>query len=57
MVSLENKIILGFGALALLLVVVGAQFAWWNTWLLLAVVIVVGVLFPLAIVDGLDGDD
>ncbi|SFG60040.1 hypothetical protein SAMN04488063_2543 [Halopelagius inordinatus] len=57
MVSRENKIILGFGVLALLLVAVGTQFAWWNTWLLLAVVIVVGVLFPLAIVDGLDGDD
>lgn len=57
MVSLENKVILGFGALALLLSAVGAQFVWWNTWLFVAVVLVVGVLFPLAVIDGLDGTE
>lgn len=57
MVSRENKIILGFGALALLLSAVGAQFTWWSTWLFVAVVIVVGVLFPLAIVDGLQKNE
>lgn len=57
MISRENKVILGFGAVALLLSAVGAQFVWWNTWLFLAVVLVVGVLLPLAIVDGLEPDE
>lgn len=54
MVSRENKVILGFGASALLLTVVGSQFVWWNTWMLVAVVVVVGVLFPLAVNEGFE---
>lgn len=54
MVSRENTVILGFGALALLLSAVGAQFVWWNKWLFVAIVLVVGVLLPLAVLDGLE---
>ncbi|MFC6824063.1 hypothetical protein [Halopelagius fulvigenes] len=57
MVSRENKVILGFGALALLLSAVGSQFVWWNSWMFVAVVVVVGVLFPLAVNDGFEEEE
>ncbi|RDI72178.1 hypothetical protein [Halopelagius longus] len=57
MLSRENAVILGFGALALGLAIFGSELPWWNQTLFLLVVIVVGILAPLAVNDYLDKRD
>jgi len=46
MISRENQIIVGFGSLAILLLVAIATFTNLPTWVSIAVVLVVGVLIP-----------
>lgn len=46
MVSRENQIILGFGLVAIILLVAIANFTNLPTWVSIAVVLVVGVLIP-----------
>jgi uncharacterized protein (DUF983 family) len=46
MVSRENQVILGFGLLAIVLLVAIANFTNLPTWVSIAVVLVVGVLVP-----------
>lgn len=46
MVSRENQVIIGFGLLAIVLLVAIANFTSLPTWVSIAVVLIVGVIVP-----------